>query len=158
MSRSNQGRWMIRERVTGVVALTAALAIASALAAAPALAGGPRQFLANLNASQETPPNASNAFGVAHFTFDDTTLMLCFSIAYSGLGSSEISAHIHGPGLPGVPAGILFTLPAGSPKSGCAGPLTSDQKKALLKNELYTNVHTTGFSGGEIRGQILRIK
>jgi hypothetical protein len=137
-----------------VLVLAASLAVAGIAGAA----SRPKQFLSNLNAGQETPPNPSNGFGVAHLTFDESTKMLCFSISYSGLGSAEILAHIHGPADPGVPAGIVFPLALGSPKSGCVGPLDSVQKSSLLKNQLYINIHTAGFPGGEIRGQILRIK
>jgi hypothetical protein len=80
------------------------------------------------------------------------------TVSYDGLTSAETAAHIHGPALPGVDANVLFPLPAGSPKDTCVGPLDKDQKKALLKNQLYINVHTMNNTNGEIRGQILRIK
>ena len=130
-----------------------------AVSASPVDAGPkPKQFLANLNAGQETLAIASNAFGVAHLTFDEASKMLCMTASYSGLSSAESAAHIHGPALPGEDAGILFPLPVGSPKDTCVGPLDTDQKKALLQNELYMNVHTADNTSGEIRGQILRIK
>lgn len=124
----------------------------------PQAAPAPKQFMSVLNGGQETPPVASAGSGVAHLTFDETTKMLCFSITSQSLGSAEILAHVHGPALPGTPAGIAFALPLGNPKSGCVGPLDKNQKSALLKNLLYINIHTAGFPGGEIRGQILRIK
>lgn len=142
----------------GLVVLAACLAIVSAPAISTGAAPPPKQFLANINASQETPPVASNAFGVAHLTFDETTKLLCFSISYSGLVAPELLAHIHGPALPGVPGGIVFGLPPGSPKSGCTPALSKMQKAELLKNLWYINVHTGFAIGGEIRGQILRIK
>lgn len=137
----------------GIVALALLLSPAS-----PATAGGPKQFLSNLNAAQETPPVPTAGFGVAHLTFDEASKMLCFAITYGSLSSAEILAHVHGPADPGVPGGVLLPLPLGNPKSGCVGPLDSDQKKALLKNQTYINIHTAGFPAGEIRGQILRIK
>ena len=84
--------------------------------------------------------------------------MLCFAIAYQGLSSAEILQHIHGPALPGVPAGIVFNLPPGNPKSGCVGPLSKQQKGELNKGLYYINIkiHTVNFPGGEIRGQILK--
>ena len=85
--------------------------------------------------------------------------MLCFSISYSGLSGADTAAHIHGPGLPGVSAGIIFTLPGtASPRNGCVGPLDGTQKGELFHKELYVNVHTALNPGDEIRGQILRIK
>lgn len=71
---------------------------------------------------------------------------------------AEILAHIHGPALPGVPAGIIFPLALGSPKTGCTPALTAAQQGELYKNLHYVNIHTVGSPAGEIRGQILRIK
>ena len=145
------------------IALAAALPLA--WSPAPAHAAALKQFLANVNAGQETAANGSNAFGVAHCTYDETDSTsanykkLCCNISYSGLSSAETVAHIHGPAVPGVAGGLLFTLPAGSPKNNaCVGPLDSTQKSELLHNLLYMNIHTTANVGGEIRGQILRIK
>jgi hypothetical protein len=140
-----------------------ALAVALAMVVTSPVPDGaaappPMQFLANLNSGQETPPNSSNGFGVAHLTFDGASKMLCVSASYSGLGSAEVAAHIHGPALPGEPANILFPLDIGSPKSQCVGPLNNTQKAALLKKQLYINIHTANNPDGEIRGQILRVK
>jgi hypothetical protein len=138
------------------VLVVASLAIGAAtLEAAPA---APKQYLANINAGQETPPLAEPGFGVAHLTLDNATDMLCFSISFDGLASGEIAAHIHGPSQPGVPSGIIFPLALGNPKNGCVGPLTNQQAKDLNKNLWYINIHTSGHTGGELRGQILRIK
>lgn len=162
--RSLPAAFSIRSRARrprGVARLAAAAAlVALALGfAQPAVAApAPKQLISVINAAQETPPTGTAAQGVGHFTFTDSTLMLCYAISYQGLGSAEILAHIHGPALPGVPAGIVFALPLGASKAGCVGPLTKQQKSDLLKNLLYVNIHSVGFPGGEIRGQILRIK
>jgi hypothetical protein len=143
-------------RRRAVVAI--ACAVGLAFTGDAVAASKPKQFLSNINAAQETPPVPSTAQGVAHLTFDETTKMLCFSISHQGLVAGEILAHIHGPALPGTPGGVVFPLPAGNPKSGCVGPLDSTQKSDLLKNLYYINIHSAAFPGGEIRGQILRIK
>jgi hypothetical protein len=57
-----------------------------------------------------------------------------------------------------VTGGILFALPLGNPKTVCVGPFSNQEKSILLKNATYINIHTTNHTGGEIRGQILRIK
>jgi hypothetical protein len=121
-----------------------------------ASAANPRMFLAVLNAAQETPPVASTAIGNALLTFDNATSMLCFSIGFQGVTSAELFSHIHGPALPGAPAPVIFFLPTGNPKSGCVGPLTKQQKADLNRNLLYINIHSTDFSAGEIRGQIVK--
>jgi hypothetical protein len=138
--------------------LAAALLVIVQLAPVPCEAAAPKLFLANLNAAQETPATGTGALGNAFLTFDSSTRMLCYDIAHSGLSSAEILAHIHGPALPDVAGAIQFALPIGTSKNGCVGPLSSTQKSELYKNLWYINIHSSGFPGGEIRGQILRIK
>jgi hypothetical protein len=141
---------------------SAALALVVAAASAHA-APAPKQFIALLNGGQETPPTTSTGIGVAHLTLDETTRMLCLTMTYQGLTGTEVAAHIHGPALPGVPAGVLFDLaadvaPPANPRTQCVGPLSKTSRNHLLKNQTYLNVHTTAVMTGEIRGQIMRIK
>ena len=142
---------------------TASVAIASLVVLGatvfPAYAGGTKTFIAVINSGQEgVDLNTSNSFGNAHLIFDKTTDMLCFSISYSGLTATEIAAHFHGPASAGSNADVQFGLPPGSPKTGCVGPLSKQQRKDLEKGRFYINVHSVDFPGGEIRGQVLQIK
>jgi len=146
-----------RGRLRGRLALCAVLG-SWALPAAPDAALAPKQFTAALSGAQETPPNASIGYGSAQITYTDATKILCYAVSFAGMGSAEILAHIHGPALPGVAGPVVYALPLGNPKVGCIGPITTDEKKALFKNELYINLHTAGLPGGELRGQIMRIK
>jgi hypothetical protein len=154
-----KGDWnMSRVARACLLAVVPSLAIAST----PALSNaGVKNFMAVLSGAQETPPNASTALGNALLTFDTATNTLCYSISFNLplLGGGEIVAHIHGPAAPGVPGGVILPLPLGNPKTACivAPPLPFD-KKGLLKNLYYINIHSGGFPAGEIRGQILRIK
>jgi hypothetical protein len=138
-------------------ALAATLTLLGAVGTASA---GMRNFMAVINSGQEVPQTNSNAFGVGFFTLDGDTNMLCYSISYSAndLLAPESDSHIHGPASPGVDGGIVFSLPLGSPKMGCVGPLGSAQRLALRKGQLYVNVHTTMNPGGEIRGQIIPVR
>jgi len=137
-----------------------ALALASMATVLLAATADAKQFvsIALLSAAQETPPSPTPAHGNALLTYDTITKMLCLSASYSGLGSAEILAHIHGPAAPGTAAGIVFPLPLGNPKVACVGPLTSTDYANLKKGLLYINIHTAGFPAGEIRGQILSLK
>lgn len=146
-----------RIRNMSVVAVLAALAIG----ATPSLsAAAVKNFMVVINGAQETPPNASAALGNGILTYDTATDTLCYSLSYIGvLAGGEILAHIHGPAAPGIPAGVILALPVGTPKSGCVvAPPLPFSKKDLFKNLYYVNIHSAGFPGGEIRGQILRIK
>jgi len=141
-----------------IVAAVLSVAAVAALARGASAAAPPKQFVAILNEPQEVPANTGTASGTAYLTFSETTKLLCVTLTYSGLSSPENAAHIHGPALPGVDGSIVFGLPLGNPKNICVGPLANSEKTSLLKNQLYINVHTDNHTGGEIRGQILRIK
>jgi hypothetical protein len=159
-ARRNAGRRLASLLLSAVGAI-ALLATSSSPAGAAV-----KQLVAVLNAGQEVPTTDSAALGVAHLTYDTQTKMLCYSISYTGLEggqNDELQSHFHGPAPAGQNGDVLFSIspgpsPVGSPKSGCVGPLEKDHKKALLKGELYINVHTNQFANGEIRGQVLPIK
>ena len=82
-------------------------------------------------------------------------------------------AHIHGPAVAGVNAGVkldLYVPPLGTPPLSFTttatlaagvgvtkGGITQDSLVVLLRNgNAYGNVHTSAFPGGEIRGQFVR--
>jgi hypothetical protein len=131
-----------------------------AIIATPAVShAGVKNFMTVINGAQETPANASTVTGNGILTYDTATGMLCYYISFNGaLAGGEILAHIHGPAAPGVPAGVILALPAGNPKTACVATAPPFVKADLLKNLYYVNIHSAGFPGGEIRGQILRIK
>src|SRR5262245_41880879 len=118
--------------------VSASLVLAAVVAfAGPAPAAAPKQFIALLNASQETPPTGEVSTGIAHLTFNDASKMLCVSLTYADLSSAETMAHVHGalpplaPSIPGAAGGILYNLPLGNPKTACVGPLTNQEKGIL---------------------------
>ena len=135
-----------------------AMAALAALLAWPAVSSAKlMHFMTVINGSQETPPNQSTGIGNGILTYDTASKTLCYYISFIGI--TEIAAHIHGPGAPGVPAPILITLPAGTGKQACiVNPPAPFVVKDLQKNLYYVNIHTAGLPAGEIRGQILRIK
>ncbi len=106
-----------------------------------------------LEGSQEVPLNVSNGGGGGTATYDVTTKQLKLNISYSGMEGTENNAHIHGPAARGVSAGVLFPLTAGSPKTDTV-TLDAAQEPQLLSGQLYVNVHSTAYPGGELRGQI----
>lgn len=145
----------VRPRVA--VACAAGLATLAALTLiSTATPAATEIYRATIDASQEVPLNASPAKGSANLSYDTFSRILSYNISFSGLSGAEIAAHIHGPALAGVNAGVLFPLPLGSPVAGTVGPLTPTQEGYLRAGKLYLNFHTTPFPGGEIRGQIDR--
>ena len=119
-------------------------------------------YTSNLNGAQEVPPTATTATGTGNLTL--TGSAITSSISISGLTSTPIAAHIH-QGAPGVNGPIILTLAPGpslpmpgSPANyNCpvGSTLTAAQIADLDAGNLYFNVHTAAFPGGEVRGQIL---
>jgi hypothetical protein len=94
------------------------LAAVLALAALGAPAGAAIvNFAATIDGSQETPPIVTPAMASGTFVMDTTANTLSVNVIITAPPpSGETAAHIHGFAPPGVPAGILFGLPLGSPK------------------------------------------
>lgn len=119
-------------------------------------------FVVSLDGAQETPPVATPATGsgTGVLSADQTTFTLSYS--FSGLTSAQTNAHIH-VGAIGVPGGVVKNLPTPNDNvvnfvwssTDVTQPLTAANVTALLAEGYYINIHTTNFSGGEIRGQIL---
>ncbi|HET9485624.1 MAG TPA: CHRD domain-containing protein, partial [Xanthomonadales bacterium] len=115
-------------------------------------------FDAFLTGWQETPPNASPAVGTGIVLLSPAEDIVSVTFDFAGLGSANTASHIHAAAPRGMPAPVLFTLPASNAMDGNfdAGPfaVTPAQVQQLRAGLWYFNVHSTLFQGGEIRGQI----
>jgi hypothetical protein len=132
------------------LAFSAALFVAS-----PSLAKT-MKFTADMNASQEVPPNDSAGKGTADITYDTQSRKMSWTIKYSGLSGPAKAGHFHGPAGPGENGGVEVPLKKlKSPIKGSA-ILAPDQAKALLDGKLYVNLHTAAHGDGEIRGQVVK--
>ena len=126
-------------------------------------------YIANLDPAQEAfhnddpqgvPPDRSGS-GIANFTLTDTGAF-SYTVSYSGLSGNSTAAHIHGNGLPGADAGVLFPLQGGtfgSPQGSFNGSvnLSPTQINDLNNGLWYVNIHSSTFGVGEIRGQIAAV-
>ncbi|MEZ4386876.1 MAG: CHRD domain-containing protein [Candidatus Krumholzibacteriia bacterium] len=130
--------------------LTTALALVTLLATG-ALAE--TVFEATLGGNQEVPPNASPATGTATITLSDDQTSATYTVEFSGLEGDQTAAHFH-QAPAGSNGGVVFALAVGSPIGG-VWPLSASDVAALLAGEIYVNVHSTMFPGGEIRGQFV---
>ena len=116
-------------------------------------AGGMLCFVAKLIGAQEEPANSSTASGSAVIVFDPATLGITYQLRHTVVGAS--AGHIHqAPALTNGPVIVPFTL-VGQGTSG-SEVLTAGEAADLQAGNLYTNIHSPTFPGGEIRGQILR--
>jgi hypothetical protein len=121
-----------------------------------------------MDGADETPPNDSTGLSVAVVTINSTFDTIDYFVTFENLVDNAISGHIH-VGQPGVAGPITFGF-VGIPSdtSGTfSGQLTAadfqpgggletfdDAIVALLTGACYTNIHSTTFPSGEIRGQL----
>ena len=133
---------------------------------------GAQSFISNMDGAQDGGGLRTGS-GLVQLYLTGSTLTLS-NCSYSGLSGNVTAAHIHGPGAPGVGAGVLYFLspPAGFITTGAtSGTITAGnlslvdnpngsgftvaQQLTQLNSGLwYINIHSTTFGGGEIRGQI----
>jgi hypothetical protein len=148
----------------------AVLATSLVVMSAPAL-GATVLATAELDGLQEVPANDSTATGAAAFTFDEATGDYTFTLSVVGIDAFEINAdvaggiHIHeaAPGFNG-PIVIntaedrvdLIVSDFGEFVFVAEGTVSAPASifEALAAGNLYVNVHTEEFPGGEIRGQL----
>lgn len=151
----------------GTVAL--ALGLAACGSSNPAT-----HFRATMNAANEPGGVTSNGTGTADYTVDGGTVS--FTVTFSGLSANANMAHIHvGPaGVNGTVAVSFTQLVPHATDGGFSGSFTAanvltasipdggigvdaGDYNGLLQlmraGETYTNIHTTAYTGGEIRGQ-----
>lgn len=111
---------------------------------------------ADLNGSNEVPPNNSSGAGKAEAVYDSETKTLTYTVTYAGLTGPAMGAHFHGPVEAGKNAGIVLPFKTvQSPIQGSA-TLTENQAADLVAGKWYANIHTAMNPGGELRGQMMK--
>jgi hypothetical protein len=137
--------------------LLAIMPLAWGGSAAVALAA-PVSFTVALTGAQQVPPVQTSGSGTATLTYDASTRMLTWSVAYSGLSSDVTMAHFHN-GSEGKNGPVVIWLakkgePMPSPLKAST-TLTPEQAQEFTAGDWYVNVHTKDHPAGEIRGQVM---
>lgn len=107
----------------------------------------------NVDGSQENPPNGSASDGLGTVSLNDAETQLTIDVEHTL--ATVTAGHIHR-----APAGsngpVVFPLPGGaaSPINAVWNLSASDVADYKAGN-LYLNLHSAAFPGGEIRGQIV---
>ena len=140
----------MKQRLMMVLAGLALILVVGACS--PALT--PSTFEVVLSGAHEVPPTGSTATGSANVTVAGNRLAI--DGAWDGFDIVDPGAHVHGPAAASENAGILFELAYDNAARTFEGTFTLDQEQMawFLENELYINLHSAAFPGGEIRGQI----
>lgn len=125
-------------------------------------------YQANLTGIQEVPPVMTSAHAAIIGELKGNSLVITGSAKdiLSGINTAiRQGGHLH-LGFPGQNGGIQLELKPTLDTSGTAAQyaaidntftLTADQITALKAGQLYANMHSNQYPGGEIRGQVTRI-
>jgi hypothetical protein len=110
-------------------------------------------YVATLSGANEVPANASAATGTATLAFNTATKM--FTVIVNHTAVSPTAGHIH-TGAAGTNGGVAFGFASPvSPISYTSPVLTDAQILDLEAGNLYVNLHSAAFPGGEIRGNLV---
>jgi hypothetical protein len=142
-------RWDIRTRIAAAAA-AAAFALMAGCAAIQYEATGQQL---RLDGSKEVPPVDTMAYGTATVNIaDDRSVVVTLSV----MNMTPTAAHIH-EGAPGAngPVIVPFNRISGDSFVAPDGARLTDAQYASYKaGNLYLNVHSAKYPGGEVRAQI----
>jgi hypothetical protein len=111
-------------------------------------------FKANLNGVSEVPANTSTATGTATLIFNTTTKIFTITVTHNI--SAPTNGHIH-KGAVGVSGSPVFPFTTyTSPINYTSIALDATQEADLNAGLYYVNIHSAAFTGGEIRGQLIK--
>jgi hypothetical protein len=114
-------------------------------------------FTTVLDGVQETPATNTSAFGYGQMGWDEFKSEFHWSIYFQGLTTPATAAHFHfGP--PGVAGPVVLPIPGVTGLRGALimgnAVLPTTFLDQLLAGDIYVNIHSETYPGGEIRGQV----
>ncbi len=110
-------------------------------------------FRADLDGTQQTPPNTSTATGTAWGIMDRASNRLDCDVRFTGIAPGPYAVHIHGmapPGSGGVPP--IHAMPLDT-QGLSVWNFAENQEADIIAGLTYWNVHSQLYVPGEIRGQ-----
>ena len=160
-----------------ITAIWMGAALAAGLMTASAVPADTQVFSATLLGDNEVPP--INTDGKAAFRMEVGN-SITFSLTFSGLSTPLVVSHLHfaptkvaggvmiflcgGGNQPVCPAATSGTITGTITEANVTGPVPqgidagdlTSALEAVGDGNAYANMHTTKFTGGEIRGQVER--
>jgi len=124
----------------------------------PAVVADPNSvsFDIKLSGKNEVPETISVAEGTFKGTYNKSTKLFSYTLTFQGM--SPTAAHFH-KGASNTTGAVVINIATavfGSPLSGQTLALSTQQEQDLLAGQWYVNVHSAIYTGGEIRGQLLK--
>lgn len=169
----------VRVKLAAAVAVVGAFAVAGSAAIA---GGASNRFAAGMRGYEEVPAVSTRGLGAFTATVNKAGTAFSYRLAYAGLEGTVTQAHIHfaqtavnggisaffcsnlgnGPAgtqaCPPPPAVVTGTITAaqvtGPAAQGISAGEFSELLRAIRAGATYANVHSSLFTGGEIRGQV----
>jgi hypothetical protein len=115
-------------------------------------------FTSSMAGANEKPnPADPNGTGAGQFFVNADKGRLCYALSVKNIALPSIAAHIHkGDANTAGPVVIPFTQPGANGQSAACVTVDTTLLKDLVANpaNYYSNVHTTQFAGGAVRGQL----
>jgi hypothetical protein len=106
-------------------------------------------FSAFLDGSQENPPNTSKGQATAWAKLNADLSSLTYRVTYAQLDTTFTASHFHRAPSGAVVQPITFS---GNTSEGTWNNIPDSLLLALVKGNLYLNIHSIAHPGGEIRG------
>ncbi|MER2999390.1 CHRD domain-containing protein [Pontibacter populi] len=115
-----------------------------------------------LGANERPTPVETTGSGSLDAEYDDDTNILSYTVTWT-LGNAEdetVAMHFHGPAGPDESAPPVITIDHGDGDyvgsvTAETDPLTAAQEADLKAGLWYINIHSTTYSNGELRGQLI---
>ncbi|MCH8275159.1 MAG: CHRD domain-containing protein [Armatimonadetes bacterium] len=136
-------------RALSILAVTGALGLATV---------SPAGLLFDFTIDGAQVPTGSPGTGEGTISLDPDTGLIILIGEYRDLIYDRTVQHIHGPALPGENAGVIQGINATGTRSGSLEIISILSPQAvqwMIEGRTYVNIHSTGYPGGEIRGQIV---
>ncbi len=116
----------------------------------------PIHFYAVATGDQETPPTGSAGYAIAMFSINSNRSELSFIVMEFGVANITAS-HLHRAPR-GEPGPVVYSIGAFDGTISGTIPFTKSDLADFKAGNFYYNIHTTAFTGGEVRGQLKRAK
>ena len=121
---------------------------------------GEALYTASMSGAEESTPRPTTAIGHLAVILNSRQNKFRASGSFQGLSTVSTAAHIHF-GVPGEDGPVRFPLMISPPgmlggSLSAISPIGAAEVAELDAGQLYVNVHSMMFPGGEIRGQLLR--